>query len=316
MSSSDSDSEAEAARKARIAIALWEPPAMIEKPKIEAKPVVAKHVVVGFQQPDFREIPKDLDTLMGEDVDREKRDKKQEDVFGASFVLAEQSMTSKVTRDEFYQRYKDQSVLGLRMNAKEREEHHLAQQKGAKMLEKSLSEQIEFCDIPVSADPNVMVVDDDNGGIQIFFGTKTRVKDVQAPEKPKIGLIGQKTRPAAWDIKRSSRIKSDESEDSDSDEERKRKVALAGVVVDFSTNMGFTAHKKDEKKSQNTSMDVDESAPEVIKETKKDKKKDKKEKKDKHKKEKDKKHKKEKKKENSKKRKRESSDSENDDSLG
>lgn len=328
MSSSDSDSEADAARKARFAFALWEPPAAVEKPQVEAKPVVAKPVVIGFQQPDFREIPKSLDTLMAEDWSTQTK----EDAFADSFVLSEASMTTKVTREEYYRRYKDLSVSGLKMSAKEKEEHRIVQQKGAKMLEKELEQQLMFVDVPGAiSDGDMEAQVDDNGGIQMFVGAKTRITEVKAPEPLKIGLAAS-NRPVGWDLKRTKRIASDSDSDSDSEESRRRKVSMAGVVVDFSSNQGFTASTKDkiQEKSDHESeeikkvpksdndMDVDddtlEKSTEKRKKDKKDKK-DKKHKKDK-KEKKEKKHKKDKSSENSKKRKRDASNPEDSDSLG
>lgn len=318
MSSSDSDSEAAADRKAKFAFALaWDVPQRSEatvQPKVERKPVASKPSVVGFQQPDFREIPKSLDTLMAEDWTQEKKD----DVFGQSFVLGEASMTTKVTREDFYRRNNDLTVNGLRMSAKEKEEHRIAQQKGAKMLQKNFDEQIDFFDKPATElEHTDMEVDDDNGGIHIFVGTKTRITEVKAPEPLKIGLVGS-TRPIGWDIKRTKRAAdSDDDSDSDSEEGRRRKVAMAGVVVDFSSAQGFTAPEKKEKSIEpatTSTMDVDDETLEKSSEKDKKHKKDKKDKKHK----KDKKQKKEKKekREKSKKRKREGSDSDDSESLG
>jgi hypothetical protein len=319
MSSSDSDSEADAARKARLAFALWEPPKPIETPKVAPKAAPAKRTVIGFQQPDFREIPKSLDTIGGDDLDRETKSKKSEDVFGDSFVLAEQSLTTKVTRDEFYRRFKDLTVLGLRMSSKEREEHVLVQQKGARMLDKSLGEQIDFIEKSPSLESTSMPEEDDNGGIQMFYGAKTRITQVAAQVAPKIGLTGSTSRPAGWDIKRSTRVVSDDDSNSDSEQSRRRKVALAGVVVDFSSSSGFTAHSNSKpasvKELDHLSMDIDVPASDPSPEKKRLKKDKHKDKKDKHKKEKHKKHKQEKESSNSKKRKREGANSDNESSL-
>jgi len=310
MSSSESDSEVEKARKARLAFALWEPPKPVEPSVQASKPVPTKPVVIGFQQPDFREVPKSLDTLVGGDVEPSKPD----DVYDQSFVLTELAMTAKVTRNDFFRRFKDLSVVGLRMSAKERDEHVLAQQKGARMLDKALSEQIDFFDVPSGAVSRTMDVDDDNGGIQMFAGAKTRITKVQALEAPKIGLMSATSRPSGWDIKRSKRAASDSDSDSDSEDSRRRKVALAGVVVDFSTSKGFTGHTSAPPTSHG-SMEVDPPVAESHSHSTKEKK-EKKDKKDK--KHKDKKHKdkKEKQHSNSKKRKREGSDGDNDASLG
>ena len=318
MSSSDSDSEAAAARKAKFAFALaWDVPQLAppSAAKTEAKAAPKKPAFVGFQQPDFREIPKSLDTLMAEDWKQDIKD----DVFGDSFVLGEAFMTTKVTRDDFYRRANDLSVNGLRMSAKEREEHRIAQLKGAKLLEKSLAEQISFVDRPAAElEQTSMEVDVDNGGIQMFVGTKTRITEVKAPEPLKMGLVGSSD-PVGWNIKRSKRaVDSDDDSDSDSEESRKRKVAMAGVVVDFS-GQGFTAPekrsaKKEEEETNKTesAMDVDSEKLEKSTEKEKKHKKDKKDKKDKkHKK--DKKDKKQKQ-EKSKKRKREGSNSDDSES--
>ena len=317
MSSSDSDSEAAADRKAKFAFALaFEPLKAIEVPKVEPKVAPSKPAVVGFQQPDFREIPKSLDTLMAEDWKTDVKD----DVFGDSFVLGEAAMTSKTTREEYYRRNKDLTISGLKMSAKEKEEHRLVQQKGAKMLDKSLAEQITYFDKPeAELEQTTMDVDDDNGGVQLFVGAKTRIKEVKAPEPLKVGLAVS-GRPAGWDIKRSKRVESDNDSDSDSEESRKRKVAMAGVVVDFASIQGYKAPAKVEKKEiqkepeSQSAMDVDtesiEKSAEKEKKERKDKK-DKKHKKDK----KDKKDKKEKRDKN-KKRKREASNSDDSESLG
>lgn len=243
--SSSSDSETDAAEKARLAFAVWEPPKPVEKPKTAPKPGPAKHTVIGYQAPDFREVPKSLDTLEDFAVERKEKKEKKENVFGESMVLAEQKQTAKTTRDEFYSQFKDQNISGLIMSKKEQEEDKITQRIGAQMLDKRLNEELAFVD----SQPGDSGPDDDNGGISVFTGSKTRLTTVVAPVPPKIGLIGG-NRPAAWTIRRSTRADSPPPEskthtahdnsdsDSDSEETRQRKVQMAGVVVDFSSLAG------------------------------------------------------------------------------